>query len=143
MLLGKIVAIFAIMTAVYVSAQTADFQVVVEKGTPISEVSGTELEAAKRVLAFLKGKIGGDGIQTLLADEIAAANTYWHQLLANSTGRWTAVEAQAKAVVDPCVLNSQSFLSWMETAGNGYPSDLIAGHPEIYFEEEPSNVIQS
>lgn len=31
----------------------------------------------------------------------------------------------------------------MDTAGVGYPNDLIAGHPEIYFEEEPSNVIQS
>ncbi|ORY71422.1 uncharacterized protein BCR38DRAFT_479914 [Pseudomassariella vexata] len=131
------------MTALGVNAQPADLQVIIQKGTPTADVSGAELDAAKRVLAFLKGQIGGDEIQTLLAGEIAAANTYWHQLLANSTGQWTPVEAQAKAVVDPSILNSQSFAKWMESAGNGYPNDLIAGHPEIYFEEEPSNVIQS
>lgn len=62
------------------------------------------------------------------------------QLLSNSTG---TVEAQAKVIFDPTILNSQSFQQWMETAGDGYPHDLIAGHPEIYFEEEPSNVMQS
>ena len=143
MLLRNTLAMLPVMTGIYANAQYPDFQVIVEKGTPTSDVQGVELEAAKRVLAFLKGKIGGDEIQALLADDIAAANTYWHQLLSNSTGEWIPVEAQAKALVDPTVLNSQSFQQWMETAGNGYPNDLIAGHPEIYFEVEPSNVIQS
>ncbi|KAI4869756.1 hypothetical protein F4820DRAFT_443834 [Hypoxylon rubiginosum] len=131
------------MSAAYVHAQSSGFQVIVEKGTPTSDVDGAELEAAKRVIAFLKGKISSDQIQALLADEIASANTYWHQLLSNSKGQWTVVEAQAKAIVDPAILNSQSFQQWMGTAGDGYPNDLIAGHPEIYLEEEPSNVIQS
>ncbi|KAK9777227.1 hypothetical protein SCAR479_05956 [Seiridium cardinale] len=143
MFLARVFALLTTMTAIGVNAQPGDFQVVIQKGTPTADVTGTELDAAKKVLAFLKGKIGGDEIQTLLADEITAANTYWHQLLANSTGQWTPVEAQAKAVVDPSILNSQSFAEWMASAGNGYPNDLIAGHPEIYFEEEPGNVIQS
>lgn len=143
MQLIKLIPIVVTMTATLASAHNDTFQIVIEKGTPTTAVRGTELDAAKRVLALLKGKIGGDAIQVLLADEINAAKTYWHQLLANSTGGWVPVEAQAMAVVDPSILNSQSFSLWMETAGSGYPNDLIAGHPEIYFEEEPSNVIQS
>lgn len=38
-----------------------------------------------RVVASLERKIGGEGIQTLEANKIAAASTYWHQLLSNST----------------------------------------------------------
>lgn len=143
MLFVKTLAFLPIMSVAYGHAESSDIQVVVEKGIPTSDVNDAELAAAKRVLAFLKGKIGGEKIQTLLADEINHANTYWHQLLSYSTGQWTAVEAQAKAIVDPNILNSRSFQQWLETAGAGYPNDLVAGHPEIYFEEEPSNVIQS
>lgn len=50
-----------------------------------SGINDVELEASRRVVAFLKSKIGGDGVQTLVADQIAAANTYWHLLLSNST----------------------------------------------------------
>ena len=76
MLLRNTLAMLPVMTGIYANAQYPDFQVIVEKGTPTSDVQGVELEAAKRVLAFLKGKIGGDEIQALLADDIAAANTY-------------------------------------------------------------------
>lgn len=139
----KSLALLSIMSAAYGSTGNGDVHLVVQKGVPTSEVNSAELVSAKRILAFLKGKIGGEKIQSLLADEITQANAYWHQLLSNSTGTWTPVEAQAKAIADPTVLNSRSFQQWMDTAGAGYPNDLIAGHPEIYFEEEPSNVIQS
>jgi hypothetical protein len=145
MLFARILALLPIMSAAYGYAGDSNDQleVIVEKGISTSNLESAELVAAKRVLAFLKGKIGGEEIQNLLADDIAQANRYWHQLLSNSTNTWVPVEAQAKAIVDPTILNSHSFQQWMDSAGVGYPNDLIAGHPEIYFEEEPSNVIQS
>ncbi|KAH7408330.1 hypothetical protein DE146DRAFT_645983 [Phaeosphaeria sp. MPI-PUGE-AT-0046c] len=145
MLFAKTLLLLHIMSTVH--GETGDsavqVEVIVEKGIVTSDLDNAELVAAKRVLALLKGKIGGEEIQSLLADDIAQANKYWHQLLSTSANTWTPVEAQAKAIVDPTILNSRSFQQWMNSAGIGYPNDLIAGHPEIYFEEEPSNVIQS
>lgn len=131
------------MSEVPRTTEGSDIEVVIEKGISTSNIDNAELASAKRVLAFLKGKIGGDEIETLLVDEISQANKYWHELLAKSEHDWIAVESQVKAIVDPAILNSWSFEQWLENAGVGYPNDLIAGHPEIYFEEEPSNVIQS
>jgi hypothetical protein len=146
MLFTKILALLPIMSAAYehTSSNGTQPSIIIEEGIPTPSLSHSELSAAKRVLSFLKFKIGAQEIQSLLAPDIAASNTYWHSLLSNSTSTWIPVEAQAKAFVDPSILNARSFQSWMDTtAGIGYPNDLIAGHPEIYLEEEPGNVIQS
>jgi hypothetical protein len=76
MLFAKTLALLSIMSAAYgyTGDSDAQLEVVAEKGISTSSLESAELVAAKRVLAFLKGKIGGEEIQSLLADDIAPTN---------------------------------------------------------------------
>lgn len=115
-------------------------------GTP-----SLELIAARRALQKLKSLLGPDALKTLVAEDIAAGNAAWHDILGRSSGdndtsqdpgNRVLAEVQFTAVPQECAHGSHNpavnftaanFLGWFTDSAFNHVDKLWAGHPEHYY----------
>ncbi|KAK0641326.1 hypothetical protein B0T16DRAFT_515507 [Cercophora newfieldiana] len=113
---------------------------------PQSGAPSLELAAARRALKKLKDLLGQDGLKQLLADDIAAGNKAWHDIVDAAQdddtnldpGTRTLAEVQFSAVPSDCNedkpanFTAVNFLGWFADSAFHHADKLWKGHPEHY-----------
>ncbi|WP_329064203.1 hypothetical protein [Amycolatopsis sp. NBC_01480] len=92
-----------------------------------SMIERFEVRAAQRALALLKAKLGRERLLDLLADEIAAGETYLRDHVARSAGE----ETTGTTTLHGHGITAGQFTDWLSQAF-GREDVLLAGHPEHY-----------
>ncbi|WP_103339928.1 hypothetical protein [Amycolatopsis sp. CA-126428] len=92
-----------------------------------SAIDRFEVRAAQRALALLKAKLGRERLLDLLADEIAAGESYLRDHVARSAGE----ETTGTTTLHAHGITAAQFTSWLSQAF-GREDVLLAGHPEHY-----------
>ncbi|KAJ7702285.1 hypothetical protein B0H17DRAFT_1194790 [Mycena rosella] len=85
-----------------------DAQVVL--GSQPNVTASDELAAYKTAVALLKTRLGEDELASLLQPDIKAADTIWHEVIANSTGVWVSADGRAVAFLPN--VTALRFLMW-------------------------------
>jgi hypothetical protein len=86
-----------------------------------------ELTFSRRALALLKTRLGSQGLKDLLASDIAQAERYWRQKLADSDGKFRECSVKLSATG----LSAEQFLTWFKSHVEDMPV-MLAAHPEHY-----------
>lgn len=94
-----------------------------------------ELEAARRALALIKGKLGSKGLRELLAEELLAGDQLEREGVDDTTAEWEPVGFE----LDVHGLELNAWLEWIRA--NLYDESLqFAVHPEHYVWTAPAKV---
>ena len=92
-----------------------------------SSTDQLELMFARRALALLKTRLGSEGLKDLLASDIAKAESYWRQKLAESDGKFRETSIKLTATG----LSAEQFLTWFKRHVENMPV-MLAAHPEHF-----------
>lgn len=103
-----------------------------DKGSDIVIPTTTyDLPAAKAKLHDLKASTGADGMSSLFQPDIAIADTFWHDIAGNSTGKWIPTDAHGIAYIpnlSALVFGAWSLSPFADAANND-------ANPEHYIKE--------
>lgn len=108
------------------SQYTYDCEVVAGPTTP-GTVQDWELEFARRSLALLKKRLGDDGINKLLSEDVAESERQWKSKITASDGQLRV--AQTDLAIRG--LSAEQFLGWFHKIVASEP-EMLAAHPEHY-----------
>jgi hypothetical protein len=101
-----------------------------------------EWYGAQHALAAFRKHLGPDEMLKLLADDIADADAYWHNVVDNSTGKWVPTDGFVTAFLPN--LTAWAYAAWMRTPLWDAANNLA--NPEHYFKrtiEVSPGVLQS
>ncbi|KAI1183868.1 hypothetical protein F5B17DRAFT_434167 [Nemania serpens] len=68
----------------------------------------------------------------LVAADVAAADTYWHKLLASSKGGFVNGTVVVQGYAPHAVLNATAVMQWIAAAGVGWPNEFLNASPQHY-----------
>ncbi|KAH7312605.1 hypothetical protein B0I35DRAFT_513928 [Stachybotrys elegans] len=88
-----------------------------------------EWYGAQQALAAFRNNLSPDDMLSLLSDEIAAADAYWHDVIDRSTGSWVPTDGNAIAFLPN--LTAAAYAYWMRTPL--WDAANALANPEHYF----------
>ena len=91
------------------------------------DVDRLELEAARRALSLIKGRLGPKRMLELIREDVEESDRQWEAWAAESNGEWRV----NKTDVAVSGLDVDFWLNWLRT-NLGNESALFAAHPEHY-----------
>ena len=93
------------------------------------DIRNMELVRARRALAFLKNKLGSDGMRSLIEEEINASTTQAEKWADESNGEWKS----GVVVIEMPGMKAERFHGWfISMIKNCDVSGLRAAHPDHY-----------
>ncbi|KAF2160569.1 hypothetical protein M409DRAFT_28954 [Zasmidium cellare ATCC 36951] len=90
-----------------------------------------ELASARTALTLLKTRLGKAALKTLLAEDIAAADTYWKSFTSPSTTPSEIPYAPISVTLRAQGISSAELLAWFKESMSDIQT-MWAGHPEHY-----------
>ncbi|KAI0101033.1 hypothetical protein GGR51DRAFT_531020 [Nemania sp. FL0031] len=107
---------------------------------PVKVIDGTSrnLEAldalqSEETRLLLSTRLGETGTRTLLADDVAAGDAFWHKILDSATGAWVGVTMRAHGYAPHAVFNASSVDGWSYDNGEAsWPTPILRAGPENY-----------
>ncbi|KAI0478349.1 hypothetical protein F4859DRAFT_54595 [Xylaria cf. heliscus] len=114
-----------------VTRRPAELPVVVIQGAS-KDLKSLELAQADKAILLFRSRLGENGTNALIAPDVAAANTYWHQRLANSTGKFVGGTTRVQGYAPQSFFNSTTVARWFYFGGTGWPNDFLSTSPEHY-----------
>ncbi|CAJ2511548.1 Uu.00g071730.m01.CDS01 [Anthostomella pinea] len=120
----------ALAGAIPVRRQAAVLPVVVLEGSP--DLAGLSLTEASEVLYRYHKVLGQEGTSAIVAPDVAAADTFWHKILSNTTGGWVGGTTRIQGLADPAVFSGKDVGTWFAGGGTGWPNDFLETSPTHY-----------
>ncbi|KAK5637137.1 hypothetical protein RRF57_012849 [Xylaria bambusicola] len=97
------------------------------------DLSALELPQANKAILLFRSRLGEDATHSLIADDIAAADVYWHKALsASKTGKFVGGSMRARGYAPQHVFNATTVALWFYFGGTGWPNDFLQSSPEHY-----------
>ncbi len=113
-------------------ADEAPFQaraVVDDRSLTDADIQGLELDRARHVLAYLKGKLGNEATRALLDDDLRTMQAKVRGWVEASEGAWRSASV-CLVVPGP---SAEAFQQWyVDAMANAREAELRAGHPEHF-----------
>ncbi|KAI1166425.1 hypothetical protein F5B18DRAFT_78528 [Nemania serpens] len=131
-----------------VTKTPAELPVKVIQGSS-KDLSSLELPQANAAILLFRSRLGESGTHALVAPDVAAADTFWHRTLSNSTGKFVGATMRARGYAPHSVFNATTVGLWFITGGTGFANDFLETSPEHYLSlsaggtTDPKAVIES
>ncbi|KAI0600172.1 hypothetical protein F4775DRAFT_548310 [Biscogniauxia sp. FL1348] len=113
-----------------VRRQAVNLPLTIIEGSP--DATELALSQATEVLYLYHSRLGQDGTTALVEPDLAAADTFWHATLANSTGGYVVGKTRIQASAPPAVFNATSIQDWFIAGGTGWPNEFLESSPTHY-----------
>ncbi|KAI0184903.1 hypothetical protein EV127DRAFT_221747 [Xylaria flabelliformis] len=115
-----------------VTRRPAELPVAVIEGAS-KDLNSLELPQANQAILLFRSRLGENGTNALIAPDVAAADTFWHKTLSNSTtGKFVGGTMRAQGYAPRSFFNSTTVALWFYFGGTGWPNDFLQSSPEHY-----------
>ncbi|GAP82786.1 putative MULTISPECIES: hypothetical protein [Rosellinia necatrix] len=134
MLKNTILLLAAATTAVLagpVAKTPKELPVTVIEGSS-KDLTALELPQANKAILLYRSRLGENGTRALIASDVAAADAYWRDALARSTGGFVGGTMRARGYAPRAVFNATTVGLWFYFGGSGWPNDFLQSSPEHY-----------
>ncbi|KAI0112255.1 hypothetical protein GGR51DRAFT_508638 [Nemania sp. FL0031] len=109
----------------------AELPVTVIEGAS-KDLNSIELPQANQAILLFRSRLGENATNALIAPDVAAADVFWHNTLANSTGTFVGATTRAQGYAPRSFFNATTVARWFYFGGTGWPNDFLASSPEHY-----------
>ncbi|KAI0811659.1 hypothetical protein GGR55DRAFT_80509 [Xylaria sp. FL0064] len=96
------------------------------------DLTALELPQANKAILLFRTRLGENATHALIAPDIAAADTFWHQTVSNSTGKFVGGTMRARGYAPSNIFNATTVALWFYYGGTGWPNDFLKTSPEHY-----------
>ncbi|KAI1816971.1 hypothetical protein GGS20DRAFT_135850 [Poronia punctata] len=96
------------------------------------DLTGLALPQANKAVLLYRSRLGEDGVNELIKEDVAAADTFWQETMAKSTGKFVGGTMRAQGYAPHEIFNATSVGRWFILGGTGWPNDFLQTSPEHY-----------
>ncbi|KAI1172919.1 hypothetical protein F4777DRAFT_484599 [Nemania sp. FL0916] len=96
------------------------------------DLTSLELPQANKAVQLFRSRLGENATQALIAADVKAADTFWQQTLAKSSGKFVGATMRAQGYAPQSFFNATTVGLWFYFGGNGWPNDFLQSSPEHY-----------
>ncbi|KAI0431589.1 hypothetical protein F5Y09DRAFT_184415 [Xylaria sp. FL1042] len=114
-----------------VTKTPTDLPVKVIEGSS-KDLTALELPQANKAILLFRSRLGENATHALIAPDVAAADTFWHKTLSNSTGKFVGGTMRARGYAPSSIFNATTVALWFFYGGTGWPNDFLKTSPEHY-----------